>query len=86
MLFLKASRIVKNVFNHHGRRLQASNIQLVFGCNQLFVLLLQLRVANQGFVNLPLFLLRSLVVKEPDQIVLGKSLYHRQYGFLSFSF
>lgn len=86
VFLLKSSGVIEYAVNAPIGGLHSDSIQLLFRCNQLFVLHLQFRVADQSSINFPCLLLRGLVVDIPDQIVLGKGLGHRQYYFLSFSF
>ena len=86
MLFLQTVRVTQDILHGYGRGLKLWLIQLAFCSHQLFVLSLQFRVADQRFIQLPLFGLRGLVVNKPDQIVLGKSFCHRLGLFGSFSF
>lgn len=62
VLFLKPSGVVQNMANAFFSRLNTNRIKLVFHVDQFLVLLLQFMVANQSFINLPVLLLRSLVV------------------------
>lgn len=80
-MFLQPVGVVQNVLNACVRRFQFCPVQLLVGCIQLVVLSLQGTIAKKGFVNLLRFLFRGLAVYKPDQIVLGKGLCHRQYGF-----
>jgi hypothetical protein len=80
-LFLQTAGVVQNVLNACRRRFQFCLVQLLVCGIQFFVLSLQFAIAKKGFVNLPRLLFRGLAVYKPDQIVLGKSLCHRQYGF-----
>ncbi len=83
---LHTSRVTQNVEHRRWRRLQLHFIECFFAGFELSILCLQFAIAEQRPINLLRFLLRGLVVKQADQVVLGKSLYHRQYFFWSFSF
>jgi hypothetical protein len=80
-MFLQTVRIVQNILNACGRGFQFSLVHLFIRIIQFLVLRLQITIAKKGFVNLLRLLFRGLAVYKPDQIVLGKGLCHRQYGF-----
>lgn len=80
-MFLHPACVVQNVLNACGRRFQFCPVHLFMRVIQFVVLRLQAAIAKKGLVNLPRLLFRGLAVYIPDQIVLGKGLYHRQYGF-----
>jgi hypothetical protein len=79
MFFLKGLGIIENIIDNKRGGDHPGLIQLIFGSRQLFILFLQFSVTNQSFIDLLRLAFRSLVVKVPDQVVLGKCLYHRQY-------
>ena len=77
--------VEENIFYGNLRWFEPGFIQIILGKHQRSVLQLQLRVKGEHSVNLLCFLLRSLVVNKPDQVVLGKRFGHRHIGFWSFS-
>lgn len=62
VLFVNTSGIAENILNRSRRRLQTYGVQLAFRGQQLFELLLQFRVTDQGIIDFLRLLLRSLVV------------------------
>lgn len=80
-LLLQTAGVVQNVLNACRSGFQFCLVQLLVCGTQLFVLSLQFAIAKKGFVNLLRLLFRGLAVYKPDQIVLGKGLCHRRYGF-----
>ena len=80
-MLLQTACVVQDILNACSRRFQFCLVQLLISGIQFFVLCLQVAIAKKGFVNLLRLLFRGLAVYKPDQIVLGKSLCHRQYGF-----
>jgi hypothetical protein len=79
VLFLKGLRIIENIIDDKCGGDHPGLVQLIFGSCQLVILFLQFGITNQSFIDLLRLAFRSLVVKVPDQVVLGKCLYHRQY-------
>lgn len=77
MFYLQATGIIQDVRNYLTAGFQAGLVQLAFLVEQLGMELAQFRVAQQGFIDLRLLLVRGLVVNKPDQVVLGKGFYHR---------